>query len=413
MTGYIDRDLATSVQEALKALPVVALTGMRQAGKTTLLQKDSVLRARRYVTLGDFDRLAEAGRDPRGFLAGEVPLTIDEAHQCPELFRAVKIAVDGDRRAGRFLLSGSADFLLLERITESLAGRAIHLALHPFSRRELRRETATAPFLPSFFHRARGGTRLLVEDLPPPPPRIEPEEIRRGGMPAACLSTERDAAHWFTGFEQTYLERDVRALRQVEDLAAFRTFLRLAAHRTAKVLNQADLARDVKIAPMTAGRWLSALEASFLVARLPPFLASHATRLVKAPKLFLADSGIAARLCGAGDLAGADPMLGPLLETYVHQNLASILSAHWRDARLHYWHVQGRHEADFVIEAGRHSVAIEVKAAARWESRDLASLEVFLARTPGCCAAILAHNGREAARLGDRLWAIPIGLLIA
>jgi uncharacterized protein len=181
------------------------------------------------------------------------------------------------------------------------------------------------------------------------------------------------------------------------------------------VLVASELARDAKLTAMTTGRYLNLLEASFLIHRLPPFLKNRSSRLVKAPKLHFTDSGLAAHLAGVTTLrAGQDDRLrGALFETYVAQNLAALCEAHLPDAQLSYWHEQGRHEVDFVIEAGRAVVAIEVKAATRWSDGDLSGLRAFLNRTPACVAAVLAHNGRQAARLDDRIWAIPLGHLLA
>ena len=167
------------------------------------------------------------------------------------------------------------------------------------------------------------------------------------------------------------------------------------------------MARDAQLTAVTAGRYLDLLEASFLIRRLPPFLKNRSSRLVKSPKLHFTDSGLAAHLAGITALEpGRDDLLrGALYETYVTQNVAAVLEAHLPDAHLMYWHEQGRHEVDLVIEAGRQVLAIEVKAATRWSNDDLSGLRAFRDRTPGCVAAVLAYNGRAAAKLDDRIWA--------
>lgn len=165
---------------------------------------------------------------------------------------------------------------------------------------------------------------------------------------------------------------------------------------------------------MTAGRYLDLLEASFLVRRLPPYLKNRSSRLVKSPRLHFTDSGLAAHLAGISSLGpGRDDLLrGALYETYIAQNLAALLEAHTPNAQLAFWHEQGRHEVDFVIEAGREAFAIEVKAATGWSEGHLSGLRAFLARTPNCAAAVLAYNGKVAAKLEDRLWVIPMAHLI-
>ncbi|MBN1422585.1 MAG: ATP-binding protein, partial [Planctomycetes bacterium] len=393
--------------EALAEMPVVVVTGLRQAGKSTFLQCEPRVSDRAYLSLDDFAQLESARRDPEGFVDREGPVTIDEAQRCPELLTAIKRAVDRDRRPGRFLLSGSASFALLEGITESLAGRAIYLSIHPFTRRELRGRLDGDPFLKKLLRQGKAPRSLRGTP-------IAAAEILTGGLPPVALGLVRRADLWFKGYEQTYLERDVRELSRLGDLIAFRQLLHLAALRTGQVLNVSELARDAKLNGATTSRYLSVLEASFVVRRLPPFLSNRASRLIKSPKIYVTDSGLAAHLAGAteSDLLGGDPLGGPLLETYVAQNIAAIIDASWPEARLFFWHVQGRHEVDFVVEEKRDVLALEVKAASRWGDRDLAGLRAFLHKTPRCRAAVLAYMGPDVVRLEDRLWAVPIDVAL-
>lgn len=407
MTGYRPRSLGRLVREALSEMPVVVVTGLRQSGKSTFLQHEKGLAGRKYASLDDFAQLDAARRNPEGFVRSQEPLTVDEAQRYPELLTVIKREVDRARRPGRFLLSGSANFALLHGITESLAGRAIYLTLHPFTRRELKGAVDTVPFM----------RRLFEDDVPPKSPHVQgvkPEEVLKGGMPSVCLGQVRRPSLWFKGYEQTYLQRDVRDLARVDDLISFRNLLHLAALRTGQVLSTSELARDAKLNATTAARYLTLLEASFIVNRLNPYLSNRASRLIKSPKLYITDSGLATHLAGIdhGHSVSEDPMRGALLETYVAQNLAGILESDWPEARLAYWHVQGRHEVDFIIEAGRETLAVEVKASTRWNDRDLAGLRAFLDKTPGCRAGILAHGGTGVARLADRLWAVPLGTVL-
>jgi predicted AAA+ superfamily ATPase len=408
MTGYRPREITPLLREALGSLPVVVVTGLRQAGKTTLLATDPAFAGRRYLTLDDLATLEAAQRDPEALIRGDEPVTVDEVQRCPGLLLAVKREVDRRREPGRFLLSGSANLALLGGVSESLAGRSLYLTLHPFTRRERQGRTGEPPFL----------VRFLAEPWLPASSGAEPvaaSEILAGGLPPVALGAAGNPGLWFLGYEQTYLERDLRALTQVADLIAFRNVMRLAALRTCQLLNQSELARDARLPVSTVSRYLGLLNASFVLARLAPHLRSRTTRLLKSPKIFVSDSGLAAHLVGASDLSpeADEPMRGALVETYVHQNLAGILAAHLPQARLDYWSVQGRHEVDFVVSLGRATVAIEVKAAARVGDRDLAGLRAFRAHTPGVRAGIVAYNGTEALRLGDDLYAIPLGLLLS
>jgi predicted AAA+ superfamily ATPase len=407
MTSYLPRALAPLARRALREMPVVVVTGLRQSGKSTFLLREQGLGKRRYLTLDDPALLAAARTDPQAFVRSDEPLAIDEAQKCPELLPAIKREVDRARRPGRYLLSGSANFALLEKITESLAGRALYFTLHPLTRRELARRLASPPFVRRLFEAGEPPSRAREA-------RVSREAILRGGLPPVCLGTARDPALWFKGYEQTYLERDVRELARLGDLVPYRTLLQLAALRTGRLLGVSELARDAKLAAATVSRYLSLLEASFVIRRLAPFLANRASRLIKSPKLYLSDSGLACHLAGidAARLSAGDAAAGALLETYAAQNLAAILDAEWPEARLGYWHVQGRHEVDFVIELGRECLALEVKAASRWDERDLGGLRAFLAKTPGCRAAVLAYAGTESVRIGERLWAAPLAAVL-
>lgn len=406
MTAYLPREIVPRLERAMRQLPVVVLSGLRQAGKSTLLQQEaSLAQGRAYRTLDNFATLAAARANPESLLS--TPAILDEVQRCPELLMSLKQSVDTQREPGRFILSGSANLALLGHVSETLAGRAGYFSLHPMTRREQRKETGRPPFLVEFF----ASRAQPAGEIDP----ITEEEVLAGGLPPACLEAGDDATEWFLAYVQTYVERDVRQLSQITDLVAFRTVVQLAALRTGQILTVSELARDAKLNAATAGRYLNLLEASFLIHRLPPFLKNRSSRLIKSSKLHFTDSGLAAHLAGATQLEpGRDDRLrGALFETYVAQNLAALLEAHLPDAQLSYWHEHGRHEVDFVIETARKVIAIEVKAATRWSGSDLSGLRAFQTRTPDCIAAVLAYNGSETVDLGDRIWAIPLGQLLA
>jgi predicted AAA+ superfamily ATPase len=405
MTRYLPRDIVPRLQQALHHLPIIVLSGLRQSGKSTLLQNEpSLVRGHEYRTLDDFATLSAARSNPESLL--EHAVILDEVQRCPELLLALKRRVDEQRTPGQFILSGSANLALLGHVSETLAGRAGYFALQPLSRRELGGATGHQPFLVRFLN-----TFALPVGKAEP---VSNREVLTGGLPPVCLGSPDGAAEWFRAYVQTYVERDLRQLSRVVDLVAFRTLAQLAARRTGQVLMISALARDAKLNAATATRHMDLLEASFLVRRVPPFLKNRSTRLVRSPKLYFTDSGLAAHLGGVTSLEpGHDDMLrGALYETYAAQNLSALLDAHVPDAQLSFWHEQGRHEVDFIIEVGRQVLAIEVKAATRWSEHDLAGLRAFLDRTPDCAAAVLAYNGRSAVKLGDRLWAIPMGHLL-
>jgi predicted AAA+ superfamily ATPase len=403
---YCARDIAGTVLQAIENMPVVVVTGMRQTGKSTFLQKQPELSGRRYVSLDDFNQLEAARRDPDGFVDTGEPITIDEAQKCPELLVAIKRVVDKKRIPGQFLLSGSSNFSMLKGVSESLAGRAVYFVMHPFNRREIAGTISTTPFL----------KRCMAEQAVQQSatfPTITKDDIIKGGMPTVAMGWVENRPIWFKGYEQTYLERDVRELSQVSNIIAFRHLLRLAALRTGKLLSPSELGRDAKLSAATVSRYIDLLEASFVIYRVRPFLNNRASRLIKSAKLYMSDSGIACHLTGLQDPPPDDTFMGGMLETYVAQNLISILDATWPAAGLHFWNIQGRHEVDFVIENGTKCLALEIKSATRWHERDLSGLKAFLSATPDCVAGILAYNGRNSVRLGERLWAVPLGQVLS
>ncbi len=402
---YIDRDIAGAIIEAAGEMPVVVVTGMRQTGKSTFLQNQPEFKGRRYITFDDFAQLEAAKANPDGFVSSNEPLTIDEAQKCPEILIAIKKRVDKKRQHGQFLLSGSANFALLKGVSESLAGRAVYFTMHPMSLREINKKISAEPFLYRFF---KSQNVSGIKDARP----IKADDILQGGMPSVCLGEVKNRGIWFKGYEQTYLERDLRELSHITDIISFRHLLHLSALRTGQLLSPSVIGRDAKLAAATASRYISLLEIFFIINRMPPYLRNRASRLIKCPKMYISDSGLACYLADIKSLED-EHFRGAMFETYTAQNLSAIINARWIDAQLYFWNVQGRHEVDFIIETGNKCIAIEVKAAARWTDRDLSGLRAFLSAAPHCIAAILAYNGTESVRLGDKIWAIPVSTVLS
>lgn len=405
MTAYKSREITNTLIESLESIPVVVLSGMRQTGKSTLLLNQSQLKKRRYINFDDFNTLEVARSNPEELLSGKEPITIDEVQKCPEILSVIKREVDKNRKPGRFLLSGSANFLLLKKISESLAGRAVYITLHPFTRREMLNLTKEKPALECFISAGKFPKRSME--------RISLGEILRGGMPSVCLGQVKNPQVWFRGYEQTYLERDIRTLSQVADLVSFRNLLQLLALRNTKILNISELARDAKLNVVTTSRYLSLMESSFIVSRIVPYLKNRTSRLVKAPKFYLSDTGLSAYLEGLGRLDLNETLKGALLESYVAQNLAGILSSHYPDARISYWNIQGRYEVDFIIEVGDKTVAIEVKSGSRCKESNLQGLKSFLASNKNCLGGLLAYDGSDVLKISKNIWAVPVSLLLS
>ena len=405
MTEYKPREISKVLSEALENMPVVVLSGMRQTGKSTLLLNQPELRNRKYITFDDFAVLEVARRNPEELISSKEPVTIDEAQKFPDLLNIIKREVDKVRKPGRFLLSGSANFLLLKKVAESLAGRAVYLTLHPFTRREIQNITKESPAIVSFLEKGSFPKHNVKS--------ISGQEIMKGGMPSVCLKEVKNPSIWFRGYEQTYLERDIRALSQVADLVSFRHLLQLVALRNTNVLNISELARDAKLNVVTTSRYLSLMETSFIISRKPAYLGNRSSRLIKSPKIYLSDTGLAAYLSGIKSLDLHETLRGRFLENYVAQNLDGIFSAHFPDAKITYWNIQGRYEVDFIVEIGNETIAIEVKNGSRWQERDLIGIKAYLNSSKRCRVAILAYNGQDIVKLGEKILAVPISLLLS
>ena len=290
MNNIRPRWFVRNLESALKVLPVTVVTGARQTGKTTLVK--SLGPGRAYFTLDDLGVQDQAERNPDTLLRAR-PVTLDEVQRTPSLLLAVKRAVDERRRAGDFLLTGSANLLHMGRVADTLAGRAIYLELAPFCPSEWReRKDALLPL-----------DRLFAPDFDIREWPVEtgdwPAWLLRGGFPPALsIAADEDRALWFSAYVQTYLERDLRQLSAVSSLPDFQRVMALAAHRTGRLLNQADIARDAALPHPTTHRYLNLLETGCLVTRIRPFATNPSIPLVKAPKLLWNDCGLAASLAG-------------------------------------------------------------------------------------------------------------------
>lgn len=351
---YIERTLEPVIVRAALEFPAVVLTGPRQSGKTTLL-KHLFVETHRYVSLELPDVHAAAAEDPRGFLElNSPPVIFDEIQHAPDLLPYIKEHIDSYRdRAGQFILTGSQNILLAERITESLAGRAGMLRLLPLSLRE-RTQAPQAP-LPW-----EEGIRSVREGLAYRPLW---EVFLQGGYPELAASPQRDISLWHAGYVQTYLERDIRSIRQIGDLSQFQSFLRALAARSAQLLNLSELARDLGVALNTIKSWLSVLEATYQITVLRPYFANIGKRLVKTPKVYFADVGTLCYLVGLRDSehAMAGPMGGAILETAVVNEVIRSLTHRGVEPHVYFWRTSSGMEVDLVVDTGTWLVPIEVK----------------------------------------------------
>ena len=387
--------------ERLRAMPAVVVTGARQTGKSTLAA-ERVQGARRYATLDDLDVLDAARRDPEALVGGSDAVTLDEVQREPGLLAAVKRAIDRKRTPGRFLLTGSANLLLMRQVSESLAGRASYLTLWPMTRREQRGEGRAGRWEELLAVRDDEWLDLLSAG------GEKPEDwralARRGGFPTPVLQLggAKERAIWFDGYVRTYLERDLQDLAAISALPDFRRLMRAACLRLGQLVNQTELGRDVALPQATVHRWLNLLEISYLLVRLPAYAVNRTKRLIKASKLYWGDTGVALHLTGQEEPGGAH------LENLVLHDLVA-----WRDARLEraelgYWRTVSGEEVDLVIETGGRLLPIEVKASARPRLADAASLRSFR-REYGkkARAGLLLHTGGTLEWLAPDVLAVP------
>jgi len=405
----LPRYLTKEVVHALAEFPVVVLTGARQTGKSTLIRELLPKPGRDYRTLDDIDVLERAQKEPEALVSSKGSVTIDEIQRSPDLLLAIKRAVDRDRKPGRFLLSGSANLALFGKVSETLAGRAVYLTLYPFTPAE----------------RAGLGTVGQWDKVFADPSQFEGTHaaftgggeglLQSGFPPAALMKSHALQRTWLDGYVRTYLERDLQSLSSIENLVDFRRLMRVAALRSGSLVNQSQIARDAGLAQPTAHRYLNLLEASYLLHRLPAYAINRTKRLIKAPRLFFCDTGLAAYLAGietAADLEKAG-LTGAFLETLVFSDLLA-----WRETltprpEILYWRTVSGAEVDFVIERSGKIVPMEVKTGGRPRVADIRHLRLFLDEYGKAAPhGVLLHTGQRCEQLTQRIWAIPLSKVL-
>ena len=399
---YIRRSIEPVIKKAIREFPAVVLTGPRQSGKTTLLThlfRDTFS----YVSLEAPDVRMSAMEDPRGFLAGYPPPVIfDEVQHAPNLLPYIKEHIDSQRRVpGQYLLTGSQNLFLMEKIKESLAGRTAVLRLFPLSRREVDKNSELD--LPWESGRARpaaaGDTQKKMW-----------ESLVRGFYPEIAADTNRDARLWQGGYVQTYLERDVRNIRQIGDLTQFQVFLRTLASRSAQLLNLTNLSNDIGVAVNTVKAWLSILEASYQVMILRPYHANIGKRLVKTPKVYFTDVGLLCHLTGLSDPrhAAAGPMGGAIMETAVLMEIVKTLIHRGMEPRVYFWRTAAGSEVDIVVEWEGRLVPLEVKLSSTPVPRMGETIRLFQNDMEGrAVSGYVVHPGTVTLPLGPGVSALP------
>ncbi|HWN45049.1 MAG TPA: ATP-binding protein [Thermoanaerobaculia bacterium] len=388
----IPRTLESTLKDVARQYPVVTLTGPRQSGKTTLVRETFPRHA--YASLEEPDVREFALADPRGFLGQFAEnVILDEVQRAPDLFSYIQSIVDRDDVPGRYILSGSQNFLLLRSIGQSLAGRSAILHLLPLSLAELE---GRQPF----------PLEALGKEIPSQSRESSPDYLDtlfRGFYPR-IHDKGLDPSTWHSGYYQTYIERDVREVLNVGDLEAFGRFVRLCAGRNGQLLNLSSLANDCGITHTTARRWISILEASFLVLLLRPYHANFGKRLIKSPKLYFIDTGL---LCYLLRIQSPEDLRlhgsrGSIFESFVVADLLKNFLNRGREADLYFWRDSTGHEIDVVIDRGRERVAVEIKSAQTVAEDFFAGIDFWrkLVGDPEAPSALIYGGGRSFRRSG-------------
>jgi len=415
MTPLFRRHAAARLRELLAVFPVVVLTGARQVGKTTLAQMLVEESGGTYHSLDAVLPRTRAQDDPEGFVATDDLLVLDEVQLVPDLMRAVKLAVDRDRRPGRYLLTGSANLLRLRTVAETLAGRSAWVELGPLTWAEI----AGAP-APTAIDDAFAAARAddFVGRLRPPV-AAHADTARRlavsGSMPPTLDLSAPRRRDWYDGYRQTFIERDLRQISEIANLPEFVRLMSLALLRTGGVLNKHELAADASLATPTARRYLNILEVGYQIWELPPFLPNIGKRLTKSPKLFAGDTGLAAHVANIRTWDDAVSMgrEGALLETWAINEFAAADRLSSARSTLMYMRRSHGPEVDLVFERGESVVAVEIKSSATIASVDLKGLRALRDDLGDRFRlGIVAHLGNTLETIDRSLCVAPLASLL-
>lgn len=405
---YLPRLMRCRVLEALADTPVVCLLGPRQVGKSTLAQR--IEPERTYISLDDSTLLQAARQDATGFIES-LPerVILDEVQRAPELLLAIKSVVDRDRTPGRFLLTGSANLLLLPQIQDSLAGRMEVIYLHPLTEQEKR---ISATSLLEKLIKGELAPQMVSDSVPLSPVA---EVLCQGGYPEPNQRTPHRARQWYRQYLNAIVQRDVQDIAAINDEDGMLRLIELLAYRTASLLNISNLSKELSLERATVSRYVGILERLFLVHQLPAWHRNHAKRLIKSPKLHLVDTGLAAalaRLTPAQWLTDAE-RFGALLESHVVEQL--IAQAGWLDSELRFYHYRDKDqvEVDLVIERGHEVWGVEIKRSATIQAKDATGLTRLAEHAgAGFRGGMLLYSGRHCLKLSvPGCFAVPIGML--
>lgn len=398
------------IVDGLTGARTVMVRGPRQSGKSTLVKEICASNNLSYFNLDEADIFTVAKADPTGFIEGvaKAPAAIDEVQRVPELVLAIKIAVDNRPVPGSYLLTGSANYLTLPKVADSLAGRVFLYSLPPLTQREI--ESRPEDFIEALFNKGPSVPEKIV-----PGPDSYLERALTGGFPEVVSGRQDQRDSWFESYIATVVSKDLTDISRVHRPFEVESLLRLIAARSSTTLNIAGLARDLRISEPTVKRHLALLETLFLVSRVPVWRGNYGEGVIKAPKIYVSDSGLMASLLRAkAEKVLINPDLsGRLFETFVAMEIQRQTSWSGTDVELFHYRDVNKHEVDLVLERrGGEIVAIEVKASAttsRSDARGIANLKERVG--PRFVAGFVIYTGRHYLPLGEDIWALPVASL--
>lgn len=405
MNKLVPRLALSTLYDCLETMPVVVVGGVRQSGKTTLV-RELIEDKRQFFSLDDPAILEAAHRRPQSLLQAGQPITIDEVQKCPKLLSVIKQIVDQHKQVGQFLLTGSANLLLMQSVNESLVGRASYINLRSLTRFEQLGLPVAGIWSQLLENKEVDWLQIVNHNTHQPEDTLQ-TIVHKGGLPSSCLEkqTARQRNNWFADYCRAYLDRDLRDISGITQTVDLKRLMQLMAGRLGQVLNQAGISRQLGMAQATVHRYLNLLEVSYWLGKLPAYRAGRGQRLIKSPKIYWHDTGLAMYLSGTEELTGSH------LENMVFNHL-TVWSENRRRLKeptdLYYWRTTNGREVDFILETNDHLLPIEVKLTAYPQFADCRHLMAFQNEFPSKVrAGLLLHNGQLTDWLTPKVLAVP------
>ena len=403
---YINRSLQKTLDKALNISPAVLLAGARQIGKTTLVSQLQ----REYIVMDDITQLAAANSDPQGYIQSiDKPITLDEIQKAVHLLTPIKLYIDQHRNNGDFLLTGSANVLDLKKSNESLAGRLIEIKLHPFTAKEKNKDYET-----NIVNDLFAGKFNKIELNKNHHKRVN-SFILEGGYPVAfSMNTAKERFMWFNSYISTYIERDIRSIGELRNLDNFIWFFNVLAPRTATILNKSNIANDTQLNAITLDNYISLLEKVYQIYLLKPYAENIGKTFIKAPKVYLTDSGIAAHMFGVREVSDLNNSIhkGKIVETFVFTELLKYIDYSNSIIEYFYYRTQDKKEIDFILKRNNEILAIEVKSAHSVATKDFNHIIDFQKRSQYQVTGIVFYNGEKIVPFAKNLFAIPLSVFL-